>query len=283
MHLKLFCIPQCYNFFMKRSWFILTFLAFGVALSSCQAANERPIIFKNGAIEDDTVSDQTTAIEAYTITLDPQTMQGLIDLSMPFLVYVGNPACSSCINFQPQLKRWIQDESPLVFYINTLTTIHEPSLWQSTFPEHFQDPFSTPTLFLFKGQQRLFIQSSQQAFYQLARFKSLMSHLLQIGIHRYESQLEWSFQKPSLIIYLEWLTLPDIFSFDWLSLINDVIVHLVPMTSVATLPDLILSSVPELTLEKNLFLLWNQSPIWISLSSLASSEDLRLWLTENVL
>jgi hypothetical protein len=267
---------------LKKQWLALGFVLSAI-LSSCQAVSSRPTIFRNGVIVDQLNTPSITAIEAFTIPLNESMMDGLLNLSLPFLVYVGNPSCSSCIQFQPYLRAWILDEQPVVYYLNTLTLIYEPSRFQTLFPEQFSEPFSTPSLYLFKGNQRLFLQRSQPAFYSAGRFKSLIGSLVQVGIHRDDSAKTWQWHQPMVVLWVDWETLPRIFFADWLDFFPDRRVHLI--YGVASIP-LPLESVPssiDINWQPNILILWQNSPKWVFLNTLTTTDDFGLWLSENAL
>jgi hypothetical protein len=277
------CERECYNFSMVSKQSVLVGIVLASVLVSCQASNARPMIFKNSAMADQSVPPTTTAIEAYTVPLNETMMTGLVDLSIPFLVYVGNPSCSSCIQFQPFLRTWILEEKPVVYYLNTLTLIYEPSRLQNLFPEQFSEPFSTPSLYLFKGNQRLFLEKSQPAFYSAGRFKSLLASLLQVGPHRDESLVSWQWRQPMVLLWVNWQTLPNIFFEDWLASFSDRVLYLVHGETSIPLPPESFSAAIDLVWQPNLLFLWQSNPKWVFLNTLTTPYDFELWLHENVL
>lgn len=115
------------------------------------------------------------SIDSWTIRLDVQSL-GLLEASNDnFLLYLGNPTCSSCLRFQPHLKSWIFETRAMVYYLDTLELLHQLNSIQEQFPHYFPEGFSTPTLYLLNGEDRLHRIGSSEAFFSYPRFKALMT------------------------------------------------------------------------------------------------------------
>jgi predicted bacteriocin transport accessory protein len=123
-----------------------------------------------------------------TITMDSLTtridLEDLIELATendPYLLYMGNPNCGSCLQFQPILLDWIAKTKAMVYYLDTLQHLHHSSAFQEAFPNYFPEGFTTPTLFVLSGVERIHRISSNQAFYNLQRFQALMFDYISIS------------------------------------------------------------------------------------------------------
>jgi len=122
------------------------------------------------------------SIDLWTIRLDVESLSVLEATNENFLLYLGNPTCSSCIRFQPQLKSWIFETKAMVYYLDTLEQLHQLSSIQEQFPTYFPEGFSTPTLYFLKGEERLHRISASEAFFSFPRFKALMTSYAAISL-----------------------------------------------------------------------------------------------------
>jgi len=122
------------------------------------------------------------SIDLWTIRLDVESLSVLEATNENFLLYLGNPTCSSCIRFQPQLKSWIFETKAMVYYLDTLEQLHQLSSIQEQFPKYFPEGFSTPTLYFLKGEERLHRISASEAFFSFPRFKALMTSYAAISL-----------------------------------------------------------------------------------------------------
>ena len=113
-------------------------------------------------------------IDQWVVRININDLQNLADTSTPFLLYLGNPTCSSCLRFQPIFTQWIEDTETLVYYLDTLQLLNQLSNLQSTFPQYFPEGFSTPSLYLLQGNERLHRIGASDAFFSLPRFSALM-------------------------------------------------------------------------------------------------------------
>lgn len=127
----------------------------------------------NVLLENDSVDDWTIRIDLDALTL-------LSESDEYFLVYIGNPTCSSCIRFQPQLMKWIHETKASVYYFDTLEHLHHLSNFQVQFPSYFPEGFSTPTLSIFLGETRMHRISASEAFFSYPRFEALMKTYIYI-------------------------------------------------------------------------------------------------------
>lgn len=123
----------------------------------------------------------TISMDALTTRIDLDDLVELANDNDPFLLYVGNPTCSSCLQFQPVLLDWIATSKAMVYYLDTLEHLHHLSMFQETFPNYFPEGFTTPTLFILSGEERIHRISSNQAFYNLQRFQALMFDYVSIS------------------------------------------------------------------------------------------------------
>jgi len=122
------------------------------------------------------------SIDLWTIRLNVESLSVLEATNENYLLYLGNPTCSSCIRFQPQLKSWIFETKAMVHYLDTLEQLHQLSSIQEQFPTYFPEGFSTPTLYLLKGEERLHRISASEAFFSYPRFKALMTSYAAISL-----------------------------------------------------------------------------------------------------
>jgi hypothetical protein len=86
-----------------------------------------------------------------------------------------------------------------------------------------------------------------------------------------------------VVLWVDWETLPRIFFADWLDFFPDRRVHLI--YGVASIP-LPLESVPssiDINWQPNILILWQNSPKWVFLNTLTTTDDFGLWLSENAL
>ncbi len=116
----------------------------------------------------------TFSMDALTTRIDLDDLVELANDNDPYLLYVGNPTCSSCLQFQPVFLDWITTSKAMVYYLDTLEHLHHLSMFQEAFPNYFPEGFTTPTLFILSGVERIHRISSNQAFYNLQRFQALM-------------------------------------------------------------------------------------------------------------
>ncbi len=121
------------------------------------------------------------SIDVWTIRLDVESLSVLEATHENFLMYLGNPTCSSCIRFQPQLKSWIFETKAMVYYLDTLEQLHQLTSIQEQYPAYFSEGFSTPTLYVLNGQQRLHRIGSSEAFFSYPRFKALITSYVSIS------------------------------------------------------------------------------------------------------
>jgi len=122
------------------------------------------------------------AIDLWTIRMGVESLSVLEATNENFLLYLGNPTCSSCIRFQSPLKSWIFETKAMVYYLDTLEHFHQLSSIQEQFPRYFPEGFSTPTLFFLNGQERLHRIGASEAFFSYPRFKALMSSYAAISL-----------------------------------------------------------------------------------------------------
>ena len=113
-------------------------------------------------------------IDQWVERINAESLQTLADSATPFLLYLGNPTCSSCLRFQPIFTQWIEDTERLVYYLDTLQMMNQLTSLQSAFPNYFPEGFSTPTLYLLSGYERLHRLGASEAFFSLPRFTALM-------------------------------------------------------------------------------------------------------------
>lgn len=155
---------------------ILSSLSF--ILVGCQPSTTATAIQMNPLLLANMPTEKT--IESLTTRVDLALLTNLSTEENAFLLYMGNPTCSSCIQFQPILLNWIEDTKAMVYYFDTLQHLHQLSEFQTQFPNYFPEGFSTPTLLIMNGTQRLNRISSNQAFYNQQRFQALMLDVVTI-------------------------------------------------------------------------------------------------------
>jgi predicted bacteriocin transport accessory protein len=130
-----------------------------------------------------TTTPTIISMEALTVRIDLEKMIELSTANIPFLLYVGNPTCSSCLQFQPVLLDWIVKTKAMVYYLDTLQHLHHLPMFQEEFPNFFPEGFSTPTLFILNNEQRIHRISSNQAFFNAGRFQALMLDYVAISLN----------------------------------------------------------------------------------------------------
>jgi predicted bacteriocin transport accessory protein len=121
-----------------------------------------------------TTLPNTISMDTLTTRIDLENMIELSNVNNPYLLYVGNPSCSSCLQFQPVLLDWITKTKAMVYYLDTLQHFHHLTMFQQEFPNFFPEGFSTPTLFVLNGYERIDRIPSNQAFFNSQRFQALM-------------------------------------------------------------------------------------------------------------
>jgi predicted bacteriocin transport accessory protein len=121
------------------------------------------------------------SLDALTVRTDLESLINLSNENDPFLLYVGNPSCSSCLQFQPILFDWIAKTKAMVYYFDTLQHLHNLSMFQEEFPTYFSEGFSTPTLLILRGEVRIHRISANQAFFNIQRFQALMLNYVTIS------------------------------------------------------------------------------------------------------
>ena len=120
-------------------------------------------------------------MDALTTRIDLDDLVELANENDPYLLYVVNPTCSSCLQFQPVLLDLIATSKAMVYYLDTLEHLHHLSMFQEAFPNYFPEGFTTPTLFILSGVERIHRISSNQAFYNLQRFQALMINYVSVS------------------------------------------------------------------------------------------------------
>jgi len=141
-------------------------------LISCQMNSNSTIIDMNPLLI--TTLPNTISMDTLTTRIDLENMIELSNVNNPYLLYVGNPSCSSCLQFQPVLLDWITKTKAMVYYLDTLQHFHHLTMFQQEFPNFFPEGFSTPTLFVLNGYERIDRIPSNQAFFNSQRFQALM-------------------------------------------------------------------------------------------------------------
>lgn len=121
------------------------------------------------------------SMDDLTVRIDLESMIVLSNENNPYLLYVGNPSCSSCLQFQPILLDWVAKTKAMVYYLDTLQHFHHLSMIQEEFPTYFPEGFSTPTLFILKGEERIQRIAANQAFFDGQRFQALMFDYVSIS------------------------------------------------------------------------------------------------------
>jgi hypothetical protein len=147
-------------------------------LMSCQVNSNPTTISTNPLLL--TTTPVTNTMDDFTNRIDVDELTELSNLNIPFMLYVGNPSCSSCLQFQPILLDWIDTTKAMVYYFDTLQHLHHLSMFQQEFPNYFPEGFSTPTIYILTGDQRIHRISSNQAFYSIPRFHALMNDFVSI-------------------------------------------------------------------------------------------------------
>ena len=155
-------------------WVLLSTL-----LMSCQVNSNPTMISTNPLLLMTTPT--TNTIDDFTSRIDLDKLAELSNLNTPFMLYVGNPSCSSCLQFQPIFLDWIDTTKAMVYYFDTLQHLHHLSMFQQEFPNYFPEGFSTPTIYILNGDQRIHRISSNQAFYSIQRFHALMNEFVSIS------------------------------------------------------------------------------------------------------
>lgn len=155
-------------------WVLLSTL-----LMSCQVNSNPTMISTNPLLLMTTPT--TNTIDDFTSRIDLDKLAELSNLNTPFMLYVGNPSCSSCLQFQPIFLDWIDTTKAMVYYFDTLQHLHHLSMFQQEFPNYFPEGFSTPTIYILNGDQRIHRISSNQAFYSIPRFHALMNEFVSIS------------------------------------------------------------------------------------------------------
>lgn len=154
-------------------------IALTAVLMSCQMSSNLTTIAMNPALVN--ALPTTLTLDGLTVRVDLEQLNGLADEDVPYLLYVGNPSCSSCLQFQPILLEWIASSRAMVYYLDTLQHLHHLTMIQEEFPKYFPEGFSTPTLFVFQGMERIHRIGSNQAFYNNERFQALMNDIVSIS------------------------------------------------------------------------------------------------------
>lgn len=166
---------------MKQTKLTITLMLFAGLLLSCQPTPSLPTIMQNGAWLSSTPPTDQALIDPYVISVDVQLLDNLVASDNPFLLYLGNPTCSSCQRFKPILQQWIQETKAAVYYLNTLDLMFELPAMIAQYPTIFKESISTPSLYLIQGTTRLMAASGQTAFYQYSRFKPWIASYLIVG------------------------------------------------------------------------------------------------------
>jgi predicted bacteriocin transport accessory protein len=154
-------------------------LVLSTVLMGCQINANTTTIAMNPLLV--TSPPTTISMDALTTRIDLDDLIELANKNDPYLLYVGNPTCSSCLQFQPVLLDWIATSKAMVYYLDTLEHLHHLSMFQEAFPDYFPEGFSTPTLFILSGVERIHRISYNQAFYNIQRFQALMLDYVSIS------------------------------------------------------------------------------------------------------
>ena len=154
-------------------------LVLSTVLMGCQINANTTTIAMNPLLL--TSPPTTISMDALTTRIDLDDLIELANKNDPYLLYVGNPTCSSCLQFQPVLLDWIATSKAMVYYLDTLEHLHHLSMFQEAFPDYFPEGFSTPTLFILSGVERIHRISYNQAFYNIQRFQALMLDYVSIS------------------------------------------------------------------------------------------------------
>lgn len=163
---------------MKVRFKINILLLLSIFLVGCQLNSTVTPIPMNPLLLTEMPSEKT--LERLTTRVDLALLTSLSTEENPFLLYMGNPTCSSCLQFQPILLAWIEDTKAMVYYFDTLQHLHQLSVFQTQFPNYFPEGFSTPTLLIMTGTDRIDRIATNQAFYNQQRFQALMLDVVMI-------------------------------------------------------------------------------------------------------
>ncbi len=155
-----------------------TTIAFVVLMSSCVSNSQIVGIAMNPNLP--SVISNNALIDDWTIRLDIEMLETLKQSDEYFLMYLGNPSCSSCNRFQPQLLSWIDETNALVYYLDTLEHLHQLTTIQNQFTNYFPEGFSTPSLYIFLSEERIHLIGASEAFFSYPRFKALMASYIAI-------------------------------------------------------------------------------------------------------
>jgi len=150
------------------------YLTLLLMISSCVTHTQTIGIPINANLPNSVASNPS--IDNWVVRLDLESLETLSLSSDYYLLYLGNPSCSSCIRFQPNLITWIDETNALVYYLDTLENLHQLPMIQNQFPQYFPEGFSTPTLYLFLETNRVHRLSASEAFFSYPRFKALMAN-----------------------------------------------------------------------------------------------------------
>lgn len=257
---------------------ILTMLLF-----SCQSQDHRPHIFQNGNLVHTSLPLNDTPIDPYVIRLNQELLINLIQLDVPFLMYVGNPSCSSCQSFRPILQQWVREEKPAIYYLDTLTLLFELPTIQTNFPNLFPTSFTTPSLYVIQGEERLWFAQSQSAFFQYNRFKPWIE--AQIGIQNrlvFHQDQSIAVSLPLLIVNLDWTAVPFIFQ-DWLTVLPLEVPLWIRDMHHHGIHESLRAYVDEEALNEPSILYLSNPVKVIALATIPDPDNLRLWILENVL
>jgi predicted bacteriocin transport accessory protein len=153
--------------------------AISILLIGCQMNSNSITIAMNPLLL--TTTPTTISMDQLTTRIDLEKLIELSNENNPYLLYVGNPSCSSCLQFQPVLLDWIMTTKAMVYYLDTLQHLHHLSMFQHEFPNYFPEGFSTPTLYILNGHERIDRISSNQAFFNVQRFQALMLDFVSIS------------------------------------------------------------------------------------------------------
>jgi predicted bacteriocin transport accessory protein len=150
-----------------------------ILLIGCQMNSNSTTIAMNPLLL--TTPPTTISMDELTTRIDLEKLIELSNENNPYLLYVGNPSCSSCLQFQPVLLDWISKTKAMVYYLDTLQHLHHLSMFQEEFPSYFPEGFSTPTLYVLNGNQRIERIQANQAFFNTQRFQTLMLDYVSIS------------------------------------------------------------------------------------------------------
>jgi predicted bacteriocin transport accessory protein len=154
-------------------------LVLSTVLIGCQINTNATTIAMNPLLL--TNPPTTITMDALTTRVDLEDLIELGSENHPYLLYLGNPTCSSCLQFQPVLLEWISTSKAMVYYLDTLEHLHHLSMFQEEFANFFPEGFSTPTLYILNGVERIHRIPSNQAFYNIQRFQALMLDYVSIS------------------------------------------------------------------------------------------------------